>query len=93
MSEKCKTCRKEFISGIWLAPQFIDEKVLLFCSNKCKNQHIKEKLDRIKWNYPGFYKKIMKSLKEGKRDKAIDEKLWDMILQSGKIQGKVGGEE
>lgn len=83
MSEKCRTCRKEFISGIWLASQFIDEKVLLFCSDKCKNQHIKEKLDRIKGNYPGFYNKIMKSLKEGRKDKAIDEKLWDMIKKRG----------
>jgi len=79
MSEKCKTCKKEFDSGIWIAPQFIDEKVLLFCSNKCKKDYIKAKLNRIKWNYPDYYNKIMKSLREGKRDKAIDEKLWNMV--------------
>ena len=79
MAEKCKTCKKEFNSGIWVSPQFRDEKVLLFCSNKCKNNYIRSKLERIKWNYPNYYKKIMKSLKEGQRDKAIDEKLWEMV--------------
>ncbi len=29
MSEKCKSCKREFDSEIWLAPQFKDEKVLL----------------------------------------------------------------
>ena len=79
MSEKCKSCGKEFNSGIWLAPQFSNEKVLLFCSDKCKNEYVKLKLNRIKDNYPGFYDKIMKSLKEGKRDKTIKEELWEMV--------------
>ncbi len=79
MSEICKTCRKEFDSGIWMSPQFIDEKVLLFCSDKCKKGYINMKLDGIKVNYPKYYDKIMKSLKEGKKGKAIDQKLWKMI--------------
>lgn len=64
MSEICKTCRKEFDSGIWMTPQFKDEKVLLFCSNKCKNEYIKMKLRRIKANYPKYYDKIMKNPNE-----------------------------
>lgn len=58
MTEKCKTCKKQFNSGIWLAPQFRDEKVLLFCSNKCKKEYIKMKLRRIKMNYPGYYARL-----------------------------------
>lgn len=38
MSETCKTCKKKFDSGIWIAPQFADERVLLFCSEKCKRE-------------------------------------------------------
>jgi len=63
MSETCKTCRKKFDSGIWIASQFGDEKVLLFCSNKCKNEYLKIKLNRIKTEYPGHYSKIIKSSK------------------------------
>lgn len=66
MSEFCKTCRKKFDSGIWIASQFRDEKVLLFCSDKCKNRYIKIKLERIKVNYPKYYDKIIKSSKNGK---------------------------
>ena len=85
MSEICKTCRKEFDSGIWMSPQFKDERVLLFCSDKCKDEYLKMKLERIKVNYPKYYDKIMKSLKEGKKDKAIDQKLWEMI-QNKKVK-------
>jgi len=66
MSERCKTCHKEFDSGIWISPQFADEKVLLFCSDKCKKEYIEKKLNRIKSGYPGYYKKLIKSLKNGK---------------------------
>ena len=58
MTEICKTCRKEFNFGIWMSPQFENEKVLLFCSEKCKNEYIDMKLTRIKVNYPDYYKKI-----------------------------------
>ena len=64
IGEKCKTCHKIFNSGIWLSPQFKDEGVLLFCSDKCKSKYIKMKLNRIKWNYPEYYKKLMKLLKD-----------------------------
>ncbi len=60
MGELCKTCHKEFNSGIWLSPQFKDEKALLFCSDKCKNKYIKMKLERIKVNYPTYYTKLKK---------------------------------
>ncbi len=39
--EICKTCRKKIDFGIWLAPEFIDEKVLLFCSERCKKNILK----------------------------------------------------
>ncbi len=64
MTETCKTCMEKFNSGIWLSPQFKDEKVLLFCSEKCKNKYLKMKLNRIKINYPKYSKKLMKSLKD-----------------------------
>lgn len=66
MSEICKTCREKFDFGIWMSPQFKDERVLLFCSDKCKNEYIKAKLERIRVNYPRYYKKIMNSLKNRK---------------------------
>lgn len=59
MTEKCKNCEKEFDSGIWIAPQFPDEKVLLFCSEKCKKKYLKIKLERIKIEYPNYYEKII----------------------------------
>ncbi len=60
MSETCKTCREKFDSGIWLSSQFPDEKVLLFCSEKCKELYLHQKLERIKVEYPKYYAKIMK---------------------------------
>ncbi len=69
MSESCKTCRKEFNSGIWLAPEFADEKVFLFCSENCKKKYLKMKLRRIKTQYPKHYKKI----KEGKIESIYSE--------------------
>ena len=66
MTEKCKTCHKKFYSGIWMSPQFKDEKVLLFCSEKCKKEYIKIKLNRIKVNYPKYYNKLIKSSKKNK---------------------------
>lgn len=60
MTETCKTCRKEFDQGIWLSSQFRDEKVLLFCSDKCKNDYIEMKLRKIKVEYPKYYDKIKK---------------------------------
>ena len=61
ISEVCKNCRRKFDSGIWLASQFKDEKVLLFCSDKCKKRYIKNKLERIKVEYPEYYEKIRKA--------------------------------
>ena len=81
MAEKCKTCKNIFNEGIWLAPQFSDEKVLLFCSERCKYEYIKAKLQRIKFNYPKYYEKVVKSLKEGRMEKSLDPKLWAMIKE------------
>jgi len=66
MAEKCKTCHKEFNSGIWISPQFADERVLLFCSETCKKEYKRKKLQHIKSSYPGYYKKLVESLKNGK---------------------------
>lgn len=64
MSPICKNCHEKFDSGIWMSPQFKDERVLLFCSDKCKKEYIKMKLQRIKVNYPKYYDRLMKSSKE-----------------------------
>jgi len=65
MSETCKTCKKKFNCGIWLSPQFKDEKVLLFCSEKCKKKYLKMKLNRIKVSYPKYYEKLMRLKNKG----------------------------
>ncbi len=57
MGKSCKTCRKKFESGIWLSPEFADEKFFLFCSDNCKKKYLKMKLRRIKTQYPKHYKK------------------------------------
>lgn len=73
MTEICKTCHKEFDSGIWISPQFKDERVLLFCSDKCKKGYIEKKLNKIKVEYPKYYDKIMNSSKE--------KGFWDLNLR------------
>ncbi len=80
MTEKCKTCKKEADCGIWMAPQFADEKVLLFCCEKCKKGYIKKKLRRIKVGYPKYYNKIIKSF--GKKG------FYDFNLKGGKNGAK-----
>lgn len=72
MGEICKTCRKKFDSGIWLSPEFIDEKVLLFCSDKCKKEYLKMKLRRIKTEYPNYYEKLKKSSKKSIYDEVLN---------------------
>ena len=64
MTEMCKTCKKKVDSGIFISSQFYDEKVLLFCSDECKEKYIKAKIERIKVGYPKYYDKIMKFQKE-----------------------------
>jgi ribosomal protein L24E len=66
MGDKCKTCKKEFNKGIWLSPQFKDEKVLLFCSEKCKKKYLKRKLQKIKIEYPSYYNKLISSKPKNK---------------------------
>jgi len=61
MSETCKNCRKKFDFGIWITPQFIEEKVLLFCSDQCKKDYINYKLNKIKTKYPKYYYKVIRS--------------------------------
>ena len=79
MAERCKTCGKDFEEGIWLSPQFRDEKVLLFCTEKCKKEYLKSKLNRIKGNYPEFYNRLVACIKAGKKDKSVDPKLISMM--------------
>lgn len=73
MAETCKTCKRESDSGIWLSPQFADEKVFLFCSVDCKNKFIKEKLERLKVSYPKYYEMVMKG----------EEKWWNKAMEKG----------
>jgi len=47
-----------------MSPQFRDERVLLFCSEKCKDEYIEGKLKRIKSNYPEYYDEIKKNPKK-----------------------------
>ena len=56
--ETCKSCRKDCQAGFSLSPQFTSEKTLLFCSEDCKEAYIKDKLERIRENYPSFYEKV-----------------------------------
>jgi ribosomal protein L24E len=79
MSETCKICKGNFLSGIWIAPQFVDEKVLLFCSEKCKTNYVDMKLMKIKSNYPRFHEKIVKSIMERKKSTEINDELWEMV--------------
>lgn len=60
MGERCKECKKEIEKGIWLSPEFIEENILLFCSEKCKANYLKNKLRGIKEEYPNHYEKIKK---------------------------------
>jgi len=63
--EKCRFCEKEIEDGIWMSPQFKDEKVLLFCSEKCKKEYLNMKLNRIKIEYPKYYDKLLRSKDKG----------------------------
>jgi len=74
MAETCKTCKNKFESGVFLSPQFSDEKVLLFCSDKCQDKYIKAKLERIKVSYPKYYYKLIK-LSKSKENKDLFETL------------------
>lgn len=56
--ESCKFCKEKCQSGIWLSPQFANEKTLLFCSKECQEKYIKEKFEKIKVNYPSFYENV-----------------------------------
>ncbi|MFH1276732.1 MAG: hypothetical protein ABIH82_06490 [Candidatus Woesearchaeota archaeon] len=73
MSETCKTCKEQFDSGVWKAPQFNNEKVLLFCTEKCRNKYLNMKLERIKVEYPGYYQKLLKKKKS----------FFDEVLKNG----------
>lgn len=60
ITQSCKTCKKICSKGLWLSPQFIEEKVLLFCSEKCMSEWKTIKLQRVKTNYPEYYSNIIK---------------------------------
>lgn len=64
MSETCKNCKKEIDSGIFMSPQFKEEKVLSFCSEKCKEEYLRSKLESLKSSYPKYYEKIIKDPKQ-----------------------------
>ena len=62
--EICKKCCNRFDSGIWISSQFKDEKLLLFCSEKCKSVYFNIKIRRIKEEYTKYYEKLAKDGKE-----------------------------
>jgi ribosomal protein L24E len=63
MPEKCKKCKKEIESGIWESSKFKEQRIYLFCSEKCRDEFIKARLEKIKIEYPDYYQKIMKDPK------------------------------
>jgi ribosomal protein L24E len=77
MKNSCRFCKKEYCSGIWLSPQFADEKVLLFCSEKCKENYLKKKLERIRAEYPNYYEKI----KNAMGGKNMEEKIYPPFVK------------
>lgn len=60
MTEKCKNCKKEIESGIFESSQFKEQRTYLFCSEKCRDEFVKMKLERIKVNYPRYYDEVTK---------------------------------
>ncbi len=74
MNETCKTCKKVFDLGICMSPQFNDEKVLLFCSEKCRLEYLKYKLQHIKSSYPKYYDKLVNSSDKNYFSDAIEKK-------------------
>jgi len=81
MSERCKNCRNNLNSGIWLSPEFNDEKVFLFCDERCKKEFLKMKLERIRVDYPSYYDKI----KSGK----IKSIYWEVLESLKKIESEL----
>ncbi len=60
IKKKCKNCKDEVDSKVWISPQFVDENVLLFYCDKCKKKYLENKLERIKEGYPDYYNKLVK---------------------------------
>ncbi len=57
-AEHSDTCTK--LRGF----HFRHENVLLFCSEECKEEYLRKKIERIKVSYPKYYGKLMKDGKE-----------------------------
>ncbi len=65
---KCRVCKEEINSGIFVESSFKEKTLFLFCSEKCKKELIKNRLRRIKAEYPKYYYKIKKKYKEKNLD-------------------------
>lgn len=63
--ERCKFCGEDISQGIWISSQFANEKVYLFCSDKCMKEFLIKKLEKIRVEYPGYYKKLKKCCGKG----------------------------
>jgi hypothetical protein len=74
MTNNCKFCDKEIVRGIFVSPQFPNEKTWLFCNETCKRKFLKMKIKRINLEYPKYFEKI----KSGK------DKYWNNVLGSEK---------
>lgn len=60
MSETCKTCKKKADVGVWASSEFVDEKPFLFCSEECRKKYLRQRLGRIKGNYPSYHAKLIR---------------------------------
>lgn len=67
---KCTECKQEISSGIWVESKFKDSSLLLFCTEKCKKEYIRRKIEKIKTGYPEYYKKEMKRFETKGKDSA-----------------------
>lgn len=71
----CLQCKKKNSSGIWIESKFKENPILIFCSEKCKNEYLKRKIDKIKIEYPKYYEKIIKDFEK----KKIEANLTDFL--------------
>lgn len=62
----CLECKKKNSFGIWIESKFKENPILIFCSEKCKNDYLKRKIDKIKTEYPKYYNKILEDFEKKK---------------------------
>jgi len=68
---RCKNCKINALSGIWVESQFKGNSPLLFCSEECKKDFVRMRLNRIKVEYPKYYEKVMKLNKKDRDNRVL----------------------